>query len=234
MVAPKTSRTARQPAASPLRRENLMTEIENDIISGRLAIGARVDERELCERFGVSRTPVREVLAALTASGLLESRPHQGVFVAQMTLGQVFETSEVMAELESMCARLSARRMLEPQRRHLLELAGAGAEDPRPETYAARNLSFHEAIYRGSRNAALERTTLQLRRQLEPFRRFALMLPGSVERSVKEHQAIAEAVAEGDAERAGELARAHIDLHRPEFADYVLHLNSVLGGGRHG
>ncbi len=80
------------------------------ILSGEFAPGSRLDEQMLAGRFGVSRTPVREVLRELAASGLVEMRPRRGTIVAAPTASQIDTLFGAMAELEATCARLSASR----------------------------------------------------------------------------------------------------------------------------
>src|SRR3546814_18041549 len=96
---------------SKSRKDLLAERLEEDIVSGRFAPGERLDEVSLATSFGVSRTPVREVLQRLASSGLVELRPRRGAIVAQISIGRLVEMFEVMAELEGMCGRLAARRM---------------------------------------------------------------------------------------------------------------------------
>src|SRR6476661_6744984 len=97
--------------------ERLKDEIENEIAAGRLLPGMRLDEVSLAARYGVSRTPIREALHSLAASGLIEVRPHRGTIVAEVSPDRLFEMFEVMGEMEAMCARHAARRMIEAEHR---------------------------------------------------------------------------------------------------------------------
>ena len=90
---------------------DLVQKLERDIVTGVLKPGDKLDERSLSERFGVSRTPVREALQTLAGSGLVATMPRRGTIVAAITVAELIEMFEVMAELEAMCARLAARRM---------------------------------------------------------------------------------------------------------------------------
>ena len=87
-------------------RENL----EWRIIEGELKIGKRLDEAELAEHYGVSRTPIREALHKLAESGLAEQLPRRGTFVRAPSLSEIVEMFEIMAELECMAVRLTTRR----------------------------------------------------------------------------------------------------------------------------
>src|SRR5688500_17260152 len=119
-----------QPAfarASPSDRkltlaEELRLQIADEIVRGALEPGAALDETELARRFGVSRTPVREAIRQLAASGLVETRAHRGSVVAQPDARHVAGMFEVMAELESLCAGYAAERMTAVERQALLEL----------------------------------------------------------------------------------------------------------------
>src|ERR1700760_4409686 len=91
--------------------ERLRESIEEEIATGKLLPGTRLDETELATRFGVSRTPIREAIKLLHGEGLIEHRPRRGAVVAQIGADRLVEMFEVMAELEAMCARLAARRM---------------------------------------------------------------------------------------------------------------------------
>jgi len=102
--------------------ESLHRILADDIISGRLPPGIRLDEMSLAERFEVSRTPVRESLQHLVASGLAEKKPHRGVVVSRVTRDQMVGMFETMAELEAVCARLASERMRPDERRQLREL----------------------------------------------------------------------------------------------------------------
>lgn len=109
-----------KPAAPPrTRTEALRLQIADEIISGVLEPGTPLDEQELAARFGVSRTPVREAIRQLAASGLVSVRPHRGAVVALPTPTQLDDMFEAMGELEALCAGLAARNMTVPERRGL-------------------------------------------------------------------------------------------------------------------
>lgn len=92
---------------------------------GQIAPGERLDEAGLAARFGVSRTPIREALRQLTVMGLVDSRPHRGVVVTEITAEKLAELFELMTELEASCARLAAQRMTPGERRELSRIHDA-------------------------------------------------------------------------------------------------------------
>src|SRR3546814_18301632 len=110
--------------------QDLRDRLEEEILSGQRPPGARLDESKLAQHFGVSRTPVREALRELAAADLVVLRPRQGAVVATVTVTQLLHMFEVMAELESFCARLAARRMPAEERRHRTEVHDACRTPP--------------------------------------------------------------------------------------------------------
>lgn len=96
--------------------------LEDAIVSGRFAPGARLDPEALAREFDCSRTPIREALQQLEASGLVRVAAKRGTFVSEWTVDELAERFEVMAELEAICARLAARRITEAE---LTELEAA-------------------------------------------------------------------------------------------------------------
>ena len=93
------------------RVQRVRDELEDDIVNGRMAPGDQVHLEALVQRFGVSRTPVREALQQLEASGLVVVVPKRGTYVAQVGMTELIQMFEVMAELEALCASLAARRV---------------------------------------------------------------------------------------------------------------------------
>ncbi|HWW05260.1 GntR family transcriptional regulator [Collimonas sp.] len=211
--------------------ERISRAIEADILSAAYPPGERLDERQLGARFGVSRTPVREALNRLVADGLAEHRARQGVFVARISLASVFELFEMLAVMESASARLAARRMKADDVQRLLQLADetvlAAASDD-ATVYTSANTRFHELIYTGSCNRLLEESAKQLRRRAAPYREHIHRVAGRRSATAQEHVAIAAAIRAGEGQLAADLMFQHLDIHRPEFADYVFILSRTV------
>jgi DNA-binding GntR family transcriptional regulator len=93
----------------PSQAERLAALIAEDILSSKLRPGDRLDECGLAEKYGTSRTPVREALRQLSSDGLVEIRPKKGAIVAKLTIRELVELLEVIAELEGACGRLAAK-----------------------------------------------------------------------------------------------------------------------------
>jgi len=209
----------------PTRAEMLRKGLEEDIFCGRLKPGDRLDEVSLADRFNVSRTPVREALHQLSASGLVEVRPRQGAVVAQITLRRLIEIFDVMAELEGMCARLAARRMTTEERAALRDAHANCSETVTAghdvDAYYEANWRFHDLIYAGSHNTILEETTAGLRLRATPYRRHQLNRPGRIADSLREHEAVLKAIEDGDGVRADTAMRDHVSIQGDLFADLL-------------
>jgi len=221
-------------AKSGTLADDLRRRLEEDIIDGLLKPGERLDEQTLAARFGVSRTPVREALRQMTASGLVERRPRQGTVVATPTIPKMIEMFEVMSELEGLCARPAARRMTPVEREDLKKIhqaCGGLMKRGDVDEYYAMNKEFHRLIYWGSHNQYLEETTRTIRRRVDAFRRNQLRQAGRIADSYAEHEGVLNAILEGNGERAGDLMRAHVSIQGDVLADFISTMSSSHAAG---
>jgi DNA-binding GntR family transcriptional regulator len=203
--------------AKPTKAKLIHQALADDIVHGRLAPGAALDETSIAAAFGVSRTPIREAIRQLEVIGMVEARGQRGAVVAALTDRQLDEMFAVMAELEALCARWSAVAMTGKERRHLLvlqeeseRLVSAGQR----EAYVEFNLRFHEAIYRGAHNSFLAELALTVRKRCAPFRRAQFETLGRLAKSHAEHGAVVTAIQRGDADMAAIEMRAHLTVVR--------------------
>jgi DNA-binding GntR family transcriptional regulator len=207
------------------RAEELRLQLADEIVRGVLAPGAALDETDIARRFSVSRTPVREALRQLAASGLIDTRAHRGAVVARPSIERLTGMFEAMAELEAMCAGLAAERMT-PAERHRLEavheelrvLSHAG----NPDRFHEVNERFHNTIYTGSQNAYIAEITLSTRVRVQPFRRAQFRNLGRLAKSHAEHDRVVVAILRGDRVGAATAMRAHIELVRDEYEIYAV------------
>lgn len=192
------------------------------IVSGALQPGESLSETVLAQRFGVSRTPVRESLKQLEREGLVEIRPRVGTFVSNPTPDEVFELFTLKEALEGLAAGLMARRGdgadLAVLERTLQELEDAAGKDDH-EAYADANDRFHDAVMRGSANGKLQEHFRLLINQV-PYRRFvylSLGQPHRLEDSLREHRRIVEAIRAGEYRAAEEAMRHHVAASREQL-----------------
>jgi len=196
-----------------LLSDQIRNALTDEIASGVLAAGIALDEQDLADRFGASRTPVREALRQLASSGLVEMRPRRGVVVTRMTPERIMEMFETTAEFEALCVRLATYRMTPLELSALMDLHEQSAEPVAAQdydTYDALNRAFHEALYRGTHNGFMAEQALAIRSRLSAFRRTQLRQGERILRSRAEHGEILQAIAEGDGDAAARRMRAHM------------------------
>lgn len=210
---------ARTPRTSA---EDIRQRLATRIISSELSPGTPLDETALATEFAVSRTPVREALRLLAASGLVQQRPHATALVAkpdQATLAGMFE---VMGYLEALCASLSAAQMSNAERSDLQRLHKEMAQIVRSGdtvVYSEANERFHSAIYDGAHNDYLAEITRSTRQRLQPFRRAQFNTLGRLSQSHSEHGDVVLAILQGDRRGAEEAMQRHIGIVQAAFAD---------------
>ncbi|WP_099867420.1 GntR family transcriptional regulator [Pararhizobium haloflavum] len=204
--------------------QTLRDEIENGIVTGDFKPGSRLDETQLANRYGVSRTPVREALMQLSASGFVEIRPRRGAIVVEIGPQRLYEMFEVMAELEGLAGALAARRCSEADR-EAIRIAhtqcAKSAANGETDAYYYDNEVFHRAIYKASHSQFLAEQCLALHRRLRPFRRLQLRVRNRLPSSYAEHDGIVQAIFDGDADRTSSLLRSHIVVQGDRFSDLI-------------
>jgi DNA-binding GntR family transcriptional regulator len=198
--------------------------MEEEILRGRSRPGTRLDERELSERYKVSRTPVREALQRLSASGLAVARGLKGLQVAQMSVADLLDALSVVAELEALACVQAARRIT-PQQRELLQKAheacGRAASRNEVDAFYDANIDFHDAIAGASHNRVLQDELRRLSLKTAPYRRTITFQPGRMASSQVEHEAVMMAILANDPTAAGTLMRSHVAMLSDSIADFL-------------
>ena len=213
------------------RTEFLLSEIENLIVDGTMSPGERLDETILAKKYGVSRTPVREAIRALTAIGLVQNSGRQGAQVAHLSISMLIEMFEHMAVLEGMCAQLAARRANKEEISMIFsthELLKKTFDDGDQKEFYKVNLKFHDQLYNASHTQYLASETLRLRRRLSPYRMRVTFQPGRMRSTLGEHLEIIKAVDQGDSDRAMNAARSHLRLLGNDLEDFIASLSDGL------
>lgn len=209
----KGERMTNAQAEEPLLSERIRRSLADEIASGALRPGTALDEQQVAQRFGTSRTPAREALRQLAMDELVEVRPRRGAVVAELSVERLIDMFEMSAEMEALCVRLASYRMHPLERVQLARLHESSAalvEAGDVEAYAAFNLAFHEAIYSATHNAYIAEQALALRNRMAGFRRAQMFEPERFRRSFEEHRDIVDAVMRGDGEEAARRMRAHL------------------------
>jgi len=195
--------------------DKLISDIRKEVSSGILKPGDQLEVNALAERFGVSRTPIREAIRTLVESGVLETRPRKGSFVRVLSAKQLLDLFQVAAELEGMACRLAAlsltKENVEAIERGLAKCTQA-AEVQNNAEYAMANLDFHTAIHNASGNDWLIEQLRQLQINLNSYRTMPYEIRGRLKKSTDEHKIIYDAILSGDGEHACNLMRDHMML----------------------
>jgi len=191
-------------------REKILETIRESILKGQLKPGEKVAEPELAERFGISRTPIREAFRQLESEGYLTVIPRKGAVVTALSERAVEEFYAIKSILEGYAAQMAAENMsekdiekLEQINQKLQELADEGDI----KSFFRVHNEFHEVFIRAAGNEKLLELINQLMMKFNRFRLASLSLPGRMEISVKEHEKIIRAFKRKDGTQADSLVR---------------------------
>jgi DNA-binding GntR family transcriptional regulator len=212
---PRTLETHRKNVAHLGRAADIVREaLREAILSGDLAPGTRLREEDIARQFGVSRTPVREALQQLRSDELVELHPNLGATVIRLSIEDTLAIYLVRESLEGLSARLAALRAT-PDDHMLLyriieEMETAIESQAKPGELSILNLRFHAELRRIANNRYLDRFLGQVEHAVHRFGETTFAYPGRRDASVAEHRAIVDAIAQGDPERAEELAVKHM------------------------
>lgn len=177
----------------------------------------RLDERQMADQLGISRTPIREALARLAQDGLVQIVPRKGVFIQRKSLGEILEMIVTWAALESMAARLATENASARDLRNLRKFAmkhSVHAARAEFEEYSEANIEFHQCILNLSGCSLLKTTADGLFQHMHAVRRRAMGEADRATKSVVDHMEIIEALEARDADLASRLVREHtMKLH---------------------
>jgi DNA-binding GntR family transcriptional regulator len=187
----------------------------------------RLDERQLAQDFGVSRTPVREAMAQLEREGFVRSVPRRGVYIVRKTRQEVIEMITAWAALEGMAARLITQRASDQDiasLRRMFATFEGGRHRAHLDEYSEVNIEFHQTIIRMSGNSVLIALAENLFTHMRMIRMKTIGEKDRVDRSIRDHMNIIEALEARDTERAEDLVRNHalgLAEHVAKYADYL-------------
>lgn len=204
-------------AHNATRADRIFTELEFDIVSGKLAMGTKLGEETLAARFGVSRGPLREALRRLEGGGLVVRLPHLGVRVVQLSTRDLAEIYEIREVLEGLAARLAAERMnddeLQGLRVLLDEHLALASHEGRIYPQAFGDEDIHYRIAMGAGSYLLKRLLCGDLYSLIRLCRYRTTGPDQVP-AYRDHIRIIDAICDRDGEMAEILMRRHITAAR--------------------
>jgi len=198
---------------------------EMDIYNHKTEI--RLDERQVSEKLGVSRTPIREAMTLLEQEGFVRSLPRRGIFVIRKTKREIIEMVLVWAALESMAARMAAERASDEDIKSLRKLF-TDFEDKNPgehvNEYSDANIAFHKQIIRMSGCRMIIEMTDNLFIHMRAIRKLTISQDNRAERSIIDHKNIINALEQRDADLAERLVRDHtlgLAQHIEKHGDFL-------------
>jgi DNA-binding GntR family transcriptional regulator len=193
--------------------DRLTGELRDMIVERPYSKGHRLVEADLCRKFGVSRTPMREALKVLAGEGLVDLRPNRGACVTELSPSKTIELFAVVAELEALAAALTCERITPAQIEKLESLHGemlARRAEEDLHQYFALNEQIHNAIVALSGNSVLAATHQRLLARARRTRFQALHVAGRWDASIAEHEALMEALRRRRPSAAQRIWREHV------------------------
>lgn len=192
----------------------LLLRLRKLVTTGELPQGSKIPERELCTRFGVSRTPLREAIKVLAAEGLVQLEPHRGAVVARMTLEELEEALPISAAIEALSGELACRHITDEEiaaikALHDRMIAAHDAADW--DTYLSLNRKIHESILEAARNPLLTSIYDAIFFRVGRTRVRPQLTPDVVARALADHNAIIEALERRQGARLSALLKRHVE-----------------------
>lgn len=194
-------------------RAQIYERVRQDILEGRYSRGDSLIEQKLAEEFGVSRTPIREVLRQLELDGLVGSIPNRGVFVIGITHQDIEDIYEIRKRIEGLAALWAADKMTQEEFDeleniyHLMEFYAQKGDICQ---VANLNTQFHEIIFKAAASKYLKNMLINFQAYIQWARHASLKVPGRMEAALMEHKAIVDAFRQKDGTMAEKLIMEHV------------------------
>lgn len=202
----------------------LLGRLRDLIIEGTLPPGTKVPERELCERYGVSRTPLREALKVLAVDGLVLLEPNRGAWVSKITIEDLEDVFPVMGALEALSGELACERISDEQistirKIHLQMIEHYKARDL--NQYFQTNQAIHEAILDAADNTELATIYRSLTARIRRARYLANMTETRWAKAVDEHEQILDALENRQGAKLAKILRQHLKSKFNTVRDWI-------------
>jgi len=193
--------------------DELTERLRNLITRGDLAPGEKIPEKDLCDQFGVSRTPLREALKVLASEGIVTLKPNRGAVVNALTVEELEEVFPVMGALEALSGEIACVQITEREIRAIRKLHETMVrhwERGELQPYFAVNQSIHEAILEATRNETLKSIYRGLSGRILSARYIANMSGKRWAKAVDEHEAILAALEKRDGAALSKILKSHL------------------------
>lgn len=207
------------------RSTEIASVLEKEILCNDFAVGEVINEIAIAERFGVSRTPVREALLSLAGTGLVRLAQGRGAVVVGVSLQKVFECYEVLSELQGLAAGMAARRMTAMERAKLLalhaDMRSCMTADKR-SAYMELDSQFHDAILDACANTVLAQLVADCERTIAAVRHASMESHCNLKEMYAEHERIVAAIVAEDQQAAKDAMHEHLQLRGDVASKFVI------------
>jgi DNA-binding GntR family transcriptional regulator len=204
--------------------DQVTSRLRTMLVEGQIAPGSKLNERELCERMEISRTPLREAIKLLAAEGMVELLPHRGAVAVRLTKDDVINSFEVLADLEALSGSLAVQRMTgqELADLHVLhdEMAACFENGDR-SGYYSRNALIHTAINKAARNPVLTGAYHSINMRVQSLRFSANQVIPKWAAAMKEHHLMIDALDARDANGLRDILRQHMLSKRDSILEIM-------------
>lgn len=194
--------------------ESVYNALREDILEGRLGTGVALTECALAARLGVSRTPIRGALHRLSEEGLVSVTPNRGAVVVGVNAEDLVDIYKIRMRLEGLASKDAAARISPEEKKRLsdsVELSEFYIQKKDTEHLKELDTEFHSIIYKASGNRLLYKTLSELHGNITAYRKLSLSSGDRLEKSVREHRDILNAILAGDGELADRLTSLHVE-----------------------
>ena len=209
--------------------QHVVSRLRQLIVEGRIAPGAKLNERELCAQLQISRTPLREALKMLAAEGLVELLPNRGAVAAEMSMQDVADAFEVIAGLEGLAGELAAERITPKQHQHIEALHArmlVAYERRDLPGYYRINAEVHDLISAAARNPVLTSTYRTLNARLQALRFRSNLDESKWARAVEEHSHMVELLGRRDGAGLRAVLVGHLQHKRDAVLEQLRQLHA--------
>lgn len=204
--------------------QELVDRLQQMLIKGELTPGTKVPEKDLCTRFGVSRTPMREALKVLASEGLVRLEPNRGAWVTQVTISEVNEVFPVLGALEALSGELACKHITDAEIDAVRSLHAQMVEHYEARNldgYFASNQAIHAAILTAARNETLTTSCVALSLRMQRARYLANMSEDRWRVALDEHEKILRFLSERNGKKLAKTLSDHLETKRQSIVKWL-------------
>ena len=194
-------------------RDVVFESLKDAIMNGKLEQGKIITEQQISREFGISRTPVREALYKLTATGLIRIIPHKGFLISKWSIKEIRDVFEIRIVLERLAVELFIRNYYQENLEELENITRKMEKAVQENNFieaAKMNNKFHDLIIEKSDNHEISIVMEPLKNKINIFRLISISTPSRLKTSLVEHRSILDSILQKDIENAKKLIEIHI------------------------